>query len=129
MSDNRPQFAAEEFMTENGVKHIRTSPYHPASNGAAERLVQTVKQALKAGYEPGIPLEQTLAAFLLRYRTTPHATTGVAPSTLFLNRSLRTRLDLLRPNVGTRVRQQQAHQKDHDHHSRARWDRRFGFVT
>ena len=42
--DNGPQFVSEElesFLRRNGVRHIHTSPYHPASNGAAERLVQT----------------------------------------------------------------------------------------
>ena len=44
VSDNGPQFVSEEFkqfMSANGVKHIKSSPYHPASNGAAERMVQT----------------------------------------------------------------------------------------
>ena len=49
VSDNGPQFVSEEFrqfMSVNGVKHIRSSFYHPpASNGTAKRVVQTVKQA------------------------------------------------------------------------------------
>ena len=39
--DNCPQFISgefESFMKNNGIKHIRTAPYHPASNGAVERL-------------------------------------------------------------------------------------------
>eukprot|EP00731_Ephydatia_muelleri_P017146 Em0010g244a len=31
----------------NGFKHVRSAPYHPATNGLAERAVQTVKDALK----------------------------------------------------------------------------------
>jgi transposase InsO family protein len=136
--DNGPQFVSEDFarfMAENGVKHLRTAPYHPASNGAAERLVQTVKQALRSAHQNGTPLEQALASFLLRYRSTPHATTGVPPCTMFLSRSLRTQLDLLTPNVGTRVRDQQTQQKDYsDEHHRERrlsvgqsvWARNFG---
>ena len=124
VSDNVPQFIAEDFarfMAENGVKHIRSAPYHPASNGAAEQLVQTVKQALRAGHQSGVPLEQSLASFLLRYRSTPHATTGVPPCTLFLNRTLRTRLDLLTPSIGARVKDKQTQQKKYsDQHRKER---------
>ena len=52
MTDNGPQFTSDEFshfLKQNGVKHIRCSPYHPASNGLAERFVRTFKQAMKAG--------------------------------------------------------------------------------
>ena len=50
VSDNGPQFTAKEFadkMSKWGVKHILTPPYHPASNGAAEKAFGIVK----AGYE------------------------------------------------------------------------------
>ena len=70
VSDNGPQFVSEElefFLRRNGVKHIHSSPYHPASNGAAERLVQTVKQALEAGHQEGVSMEHALITFLLRY--------------------------------------------------------------
>ena len=80
VSDNGPQFVSEEFkqfMIANGVKHIRSSPYHPASNnGAAERMVQTLKLALKADNKRGVPIEKSLANFLLHYRVMLHATTG-----------------------------------------------------
>ena len=97
VSDNGPQFCSEEFrkfMLANGICHTMTAPYHPASNGAAERLVQSIKQALRAGHSTGRPLDQALTNFILGYQTTPHATTGVAPCSLFINRKLHTRLDL-----------------------------------
>eukprot|EP00731_Ephydatia_muelleri_P001779 Em0001g1779a len=50
VSDNGPQFVADEFaifLKQNGVKHIRCAPYHPSSNGIAERFVQTFKTAMK----------------------------------------------------------------------------------
>ena len=40
------------------------APYHISSNGAVERLVEMVKQAVKSGSYGGVPLEQTLPAFL-----------------------------------------------------------------
>ena len=49
VSDNGPQFTSEDFayfMKANGIKHIRSAPYHPSSNGLAERFVQTFKRAI-----------------------------------------------------------------------------------
>lgn len=86
VSDNGPQFWAkefQEFMARNRLQHMYTPPYHLASNGAAERFVQSVKQSLRASHRSGTPLQQALATFLLKYQTTPHSTTGVALCTLF----------------------------------------------
>ena len=93
VSDNVPQFTSSEFghfLAANEVKHLRCAPYHPASNGAVERLVHTVKRAIKSCQRHGVELDQILANFLLQYRATPHATTGATPSSLFLGRLLRT---------------------------------------
>ena len=123
VSDNGPQFVSSEFasfLKGNGVKHIRCAPYHPSSNGAAERFVQTFKRSMKAS-DNGLPLQLHLMNFLLTYRSTPHATTNDTPASLFLGRSLRTRLDLLHPNLPGEVATQQARQKlNHDLRSRAR---------
>ena len=31
----------KDFMNKNTIRHVTTSPYHPLSNGPAERAVQT----------------------------------------------------------------------------------------
>jgi transposase InsO family protein len=51
VTDNGSQFTSSEFqqfMGLNGIKHIKTTPYHPSSNGLAERFVQSFKQAMRA---------------------------------------------------------------------------------
>ena len=118
ITDNGPQFSSSEFTTfcaANGIKHVRTSPYHPSSNGLAEQFVQSFKIAMKKSDKDGLSLSHHLAIFLLSYRTTPHATTNVALRMLFLERSIRTRLHLLSPDPGNVVADQQATQKiQHD---------------
>ena len=71
-------------MKQNGIKHIRCAPYHPATNGAAERFVQTLKEALQGGKEDGKSPQHLLSSFLLKYCSTPHSVTGETPSMLFL---------------------------------------------
>ena len=124
VSDNGPQFTASEFgqfMKVNGIAHRRGAPYHPATNGEAERFVQTFKLALNKSQNDGGTLSQRLSVFLLSYRTTPHTTTGVPPAELFMGRQLRVRLDLLHPAVRTRVENKQADQcRQHDKTARLR---------
>ena len=79
VSDNGPQLISaesERFMKENDVKHVRSVPYHPLTNGLAERFVQSFKQALKTGERRGVPSQQCLAEFLLAYRVTPDSITN-----------------------------------------------------
>ena len=124
VTDNGPQFTAEEFtvfLKQNGIKHLKCSPYHPSSNGAVERLVQSFKKSLRASESDGRTVSHRLSSFLLTYRSTPHASTNTTPSELFLKRPLRTRLDLLHPNVESVVCLSQAKQKaQHDLHTKGR---------
>ena len=71
MSDNATTFKSEEFQNwckERGIVHLTGSPFHPATNGAAERLIQTFKQALR---KSSLPPREALQQFLTQYRRTP----------------------------------------------------------
>ena len=82
VSDNGPQFTADEFSTfckMNSVKYIQVSPYHPSSNSQAERFVQTFKWAMKASDNQNTPLSQRLSSFScstaaphIQQQATPH---------------------------------------------------------
>jgi transposase InsO family protein/predicted aspartyl protease len=106
VSDNGPQFVSDEFeryCAYAGIRHIRTAPYHPQSNGLAERFVRTFKEGVRKmmSTDSGLSLTNAVGQFLLAYRITPHTTTGVPPSERLMGRQLRTRWDLLRPTLPT----------------------------
>ena len=121
VSDNATCFVSVEFkqfLECNGIRHITSSPYHPASNGLVERAVQIVKHGLKKMRDGTIG--DRLARFLFSYRTTPHTTTGVPPAELLFGRNLQTRFHKLYPNRRDRVEEYQAKQKQ-GHDQQAKW--------
>ena len=50
-----------------GIKHIRSAPYHPVSNGLAEKVVQSMKQDLTASQKDVRMRFQRLQSFILTY--------------------------------------------------------------
>ena len=96
VSDNAQCFQSAEFQQwcqQRGIEHLSGAPYHPQTNGAAERLVQTFKQSLR---KSSLPPVDALQEFLRLYRRTP-LNTGLSPSQLLNGRQMRTQLDVLLP--------------------------------
>ena len=87
------------FVRSKGMKHMKSAPYHPNTNGMTERFVQTLKQALRAALSKKKTISRKLTNFLLACRTTPHALNGEAPVVLLMGRNLRTRLNILKLNI------------------------------
>ncbi|KMQ86353.1 hypothetical protein RF55_14672 [Lasius niger] len=101
VTDNGRTFTSSDFkafLERNGVIFKYTAPYNPATNGQAERFVQTLKNALRRMDANAANVYEKLCKMLLQYRIAPHATTNRSPAELFLGRKLRTRLDLLLPS-------------------------------
>ena len=48
------------------MKHVRL-PYHAASNGLTERMVQLFKNHMKASKGSKLSIQQLMASFLLTY--------------------------------------------------------------
>ncbi|XP_058456779.1 uncharacterized protein K02A2.6-like [Malaya genurostris] len=101
VSDNGTQFSSHEFQdfcTAQGIRHIRIAPYHPQSNGLAERFVDTLKRSLRKMRTGGESLEEALYTFLNVYRSTPTSDlNGKAPAELMFGRPIRTISSLLKP--------------------------------
>ncbi len=123
VSDNGPPFQSaeyEDFLKQNGIQRVLVSPYHPSSNGQAERFVQIFKKFMKT-LSSKTSLPQQIQNFLLSYRSTPHSTTGSTPSKLFLQREVRTRLSLVKPDTARLVAANQSKMKAyHDQHAKLR---------
>jgi len=74
VSDNGSCFTSavfQDFLKQNGVKHYRSAPFKPASNGQAERAVQVIKNGLKKAND-GSSLQTKLSRLLFTYRTRLH---------------------------------------------------------
>ncbi|KAK2578563.1 hypothetical protein KPH14_012210 [Odynerus spinipes] len=106
VSDNGRQFTGaefQEFCKSNGIKQSFTAPHHPATNGGAENFVGTFKDKVDKIVSDGKSLQYAINLFLFDYRTTEHCTTGRTPAYMMYKRELRTRFDLLKPDVNDHV--------------------------
>lgn len=104
VTDNGPPLFTslqfQQYLEENGIGHRTSSPYYPQSNGQAESGVKIIKSFLKKIIM--VDINKRLDQFLFDYRIATHTTTKEeSPAKLLLGRDLRTRFDLLKPNIRT----------------------------
>ena len=123
VSDNGPQYSAEVYKTfakEYQFTHVTSSPYHPQSNGEAERAVGTIKRLLSKGKDPYLAI--------LSYRSTP-LQNGFSPSELLMNRKLRTTVPMTREQRKPKVPDQtlvRAREEEIKRNLKRNYDRRYG---
>ncbi|XP_034244764.1 uncharacterized protein K02A2.6-like [Thrips palmi] len=108
ISDNGPPFDSVEyvdFCTSRDIVVCHSPPYHPESNGFAERAVQIAKKSLEKlllDSHNNTPDDNTcdliVNKFLTSYRNTPTTTTLKAPNEVLLSFKPVTSLSRLLPN-------------------------------
>ena len=78
------------------IGKLRTSPYHPQSNGSLERWHASLKTMLRKDGGNLKNWDVTLKYLLLACRDSPHTVTGFSPFTLMYGREVRGPLEVLR---------------------------------
>ncbi|XP_017482686.1 PREDICTED: uncharacterized protein K02A2.6-like [Rhagoletis zephyria] len=107
VSDNGPPFNSAEFTdfcTSNSIKCLKSPPYHPQSNGAAERAVQTVENGLRKSLDDNkiktLPNPTLLLSrFLLNYRSTPTTRNRLSPNEMIFRLKPKTLIDDINPSI------------------------------
>jgi transposase InsO family protein len=132
-SDNGPPFNGEEYrryLETLGIKPEFSTPYWPQGNAEAERFMQPLGKALKTAHLQGRPWQQELSRFLLQYRTAPHTSTGVAPSELLYNRTVKGKLPVLKKrNVVNKHKQARANESKKQQYNKEYADHRRNVKT
>ena len=79
------------------VEGLRTSPYHPQTDGLVERFNQTLKAMLKkTAVDEGKDWDKLIPFLLFAYREVPQESTGYSPFELLYGRELRGPLDVVK---------------------------------
>ena len=86
----------KELLRMLGIKHLKTSPYHPQSDGMVERFNGTLKTMLRKNCDDPKDWDKMLPFLLFAYREAPHSTTGFSPFELLYGRHVRGPLDVMR---------------------------------
>ena len=69
VADKGSVFTSEEFSTftkQNGIHHVKSANYHPASNGLVEWAIQTFKEFMKKMKDDSI--DANVSGFLFQNR-------------------------------------------------------------
>ena len=86
------------FVKTSGMKHIKSAPHHPDTNGCAARAVTTFKSTMKK-LKDIESMSDGLRTILFQYCITLTSVIGKSPAELLMNRKLNKKLNLIKPDA------------------------------
>ena len=78
------------------IDHLRTSPYHPKTDGCLERWHSSMKHMHRKCEDRKAQWDILLKYFLFAYRCSPHSNTDFSPFEIIFGQPTRGPLDVLR---------------------------------
>ncbi|XP_053374880.1 uncharacterized protein K02A2.6-like [Mercenaria mercenaria] len=97
-TDNASYFTSDyfkSFLKEHGIKLTHSTPLAPNQNGQVERQMSSIMKRIRIAIAEKRNWKHELQTYLLMYRSSPHATTGVSPAELLYGRKIRTKVPCL----------------------------------
>lgn len=107
VTDNGPPFTSSEvknYLKSCNIEHLTTAPYHPASNGAAERFVRSFKERMKKLVSEGKNVNTALKMFMRDYNWRNHTSTNKIPAEMMFSRPIKNELSFLNPKYNRNLR-------------------------
>lgn len=90
-TDNDPPFSSRElreFLNHLNVKHQKSTPLWPQTNGIVECFMSTIKKNIQRATSEKPDLKSTLYTVLRTYWSTPHSMAGESPASLMFRRAM-----------------------------------------
>ena len=123
VSDNGTAFISAEFSDfckQNSIQNLRSPPFHPQSNGQAERFVDPFKRALLK-LKRGASTRDIIEIFLSSYRVTPNPNcpNGKFLAEALMNRKIQLPIDVIRPSPSNSLKRNKTMENQFNHRQRA----------
>ena len=101
LSDNGPEFIGMEFkdvLNRYGIKQVYTTPNHPPSNGACERVNRTIGEFLRSVTSLREIWDENLPKVVVDYNHTWHSELETSPADYLLGESHKGGMQAVLPN-------------------------------